>query len=252
MADQDFDAVAELRAAGCVFAEEEAALLIGAADSASELPALVARRASGEPLELVLGWAAFCGLRVRVVPGVFVPRRRTELLAQHAVSLVSPGCLAVELCCGAGAVAAVLEAAGARVYATDIDPAASECARSNIKGAVFTGDLYDSLPPAVRGTVRVLVANAPYVPVSEVGLLPAEARDYEPLAALSGGTDGLEVLRRVAAGAPEWLAPGGYLLSESSEGQAPALAAVFATAGLRAQIVHADGATIVIGQLGLP
>jgi release factor glutamine methyltransferase len=129
---------------------------------------------------------------------------------------------------------------------------ASECARSNIKGAVFTGDLYDPLPPALRGKVRVLVANAPYVPVGEVGLLPAEARDYEPLTALSGGTDGLQVLRRVAAGAPEWLAPGGCLLSESSEDQAPALAAAFAAAGLHARVVHADEATIVIGQLSLP
>jgi release factor glutamine methyltransferase len=243
---------ARLRAAGCVFAEDEAHLLIGTARTADELSAMVERRAAGLPLEQVLGWAEFGGLRIAVDPGVFVPRRRTEFLVQQAVVLARPGSI-VDLCCGAGAIGAALAAAvdQAEVHAVDIDPAAAACARRNVPGYVYQGDLYQPLPARLRGRVGILAANVPYVPTGEIGFLPPEARAHEPLAALDGGPDGLDVLRRVAAGAPGWLAPGGHLLIETSERQAPEAAAAFAASGLAVQVAtSADlDATVVIGTL---
>ncbi len=189
---------------------------------------MVDRRASGLPLEHVLGWAEFCGLRLAVDPGVFVPRRRTEFLARQAIAQARGTAVVVELCCGAGAVSAAVAAAldRAEVHAADIDPAAVRCARRNLAavgGQVYEGDLYAPLPAALRGRVDVLVANAPYVPTAEIRLQPPEARLHEPRVALDGGTDGLDVLRRVIAGAPPWLAPAGGVLVETSERQAPEL-----------------------------
>jgi release factor glutamine methyltransferase len=258
---------ARLRAAGCVFAEDEARLLIATARTPDELDAMVERRAAGLPLEQVLGWAEFCGLRIAVDPGVFVPRRRTEFLVRQAVRLVGvdsvppdpvgtlagPGVIVVDLCCGAGAIGAALGAAvdQAEVHAVDIDPAAVRCARRNVPGHVYQGDLYQPLPARLKGRVGILAANVPYVPTGEIGFLPPEARAYEPLAALDGGPDGLDVLRRVAAGAPEWLAPGGHLLIETSDRQARRAAAAFAASGLTTRTVtSADlNANVVIGTL---
>ncbi|AKG45539.1 Methylase of polypeptide chain release factor [Streptomyces xiamenensis] len=253
---QDGKIVERLRAAGCVFAEDEARLIMGAARGAAELSAMVDRRLAGLPLEQVVGWAAFSGLRIVVEPGVFVPRRRTEFLVRQAVTggAVAAGDVVVDLCCGSGAVGAAIAAAvpGVELHAADIDPAAVRCARRNVAaaaGRVYEGDLYAPLPPRLRGTVAVLAANVPYVPSREVGLLPAEARDHEPLVALDGGADGLDVLRRVAAGAGEWLAPGGRLLVETTERQAARAAMVFARHGLTARTAaDEDGnATVVIG-----
>src|SRR2546426_857815 len=103
--------VSRLRAAGCVFAEAEARLLMSAARTPDELDAMVDRRTGGLPLELVLGWAEFCGLRITVTSGVFVPRRRTEFLVRQAAALARPGEVIFDLCCGAGAIAAALAAA---------------------------------------------------------------------------------------------------------------------------------------------
>ena len=244
---------ARLRAAGCVFAEDEARLLMATARSADELSAMVERRASGLPLEQVLGWAEFYGLRIAVDPGVFVPRRRTEFLVQQAVWRARPGAIVVDLCCGAGAIGAALAAAvdRAEVHAVEIDPAAVRCAQRNVPGHVYQGDLYQPLPERLRGRVGILTANVPYVPTGEIGFLPPEARAHEPLVALDGGPDGLDVLRRVAAGAPGWLAPGGHLLIETSARQAPLAEAIFAAAGLTALAASsADlNATVVIGTL---
>jgi release factor glutamine methyltransferase len=244
---------ARLRAAGCVWAEDEADLLISAARSEAELAALVGRRAAGEPLEYVLGWAEFRGLRIAVDPSVFVPRRRTEFLAGQAVTLARPQAVVVDLCCGSGALAAALAAAvpGAAVHAADIDPAAVRCARRNLAaagGQVYQGDLFGPLPAGLRGRVDVLLANVPYVPTGEVGLLPPEARDHEARVALDGGPDGLEVLRRVVAEAPGWLAPGGRLLSEISERQVAAATAAVTAAGLTASVARSaeHGATVLL------
>jgi release factor glutamine methyltransferase len=245
--------VTRLRAAGCVFAEDEARLLVAAARTPAELAAMVDRRVAGLPLEQVVGWAEFCGLRIAVAPGVFVPRRRTEFLVRQAVALAPPAPVVVDLCCGSGAVGAALAAAldPAGLYAVDIDPVAVACARRNLaaRGQVYQGDLYEPLPAALRGRVGILAANVPYIPTEQIGLLPAEARVYEPRAALDGGRDGLDVLRRVAAGAPRWLAPGGHLLSETSEHQAPRAVEAFTGAGLIPQVARSGelNATVVIG-----
>ena len=246
--------VARLRAAGCVFAEDEAELLLSSASTPADLEAMVDRRAAGEPLEHVLGWADFCGLRVAVDAGVFRPRPRSEFLATQAVALTRPGSAVVDLCCGTGAVAVVVAAAveGVELYAADIDPVAVACARRNVGpagGQVYQGDLYNALPDSLRGRVDVLVANAPYVPTESIGFLPAEARLHEPQVALDGGPDGLDILRRVIAAAPAWLAPGGHLLVETSEAQADEAASAVSRTGLAAQVLRSDehGATVIIG-----
>ncbi|MEV3971511.1 putative protein N(5)-glutamine methyltransferase [Streptomyces sp. NPDC050698] len=246
--------VAALRAAGCVFAEDEAQVILTTARTPAEAAAMVERRAAGLPLELVVGWAEFRSLRIRVTPGVFVPRRRTEFLVEQALERAPDATVVVDLCCGSGAVGAALAAALGRVelHAADIDPAAVRCARGNIAaagGRVHQGDLFEALPAALRGRVGILAANVPYVPSDEIGLLPLEARDHEPLVALDGGTDGLDVLRRVAVGAPHWLAPGGCVLVETSRHQAPAAVDAFARNGLTTHLAVSDEwyAHVVIG-----
>jgi release factor glutamine methyltransferase len=263
------DVVRRLRAAGCVFAEDEARLVITEARSPAQLAEMIELRIAGRPLELVLGWAEFAGLRIVVEPGVFVPRRRTELLVQEAVALVRATArdrarrvVVVDLCCGSGAVGVALatELAGDRhgnpaqveLHAADVDPAAVRCARRNVAtvgGHVYEGDLDDPLPATLLGAVDVLVANAPYVPTDAIRLMPPEARDHEPRVALDGGTDGLDVQRRVIAVAPRWLAPGGHLLIETSRRQAPLTAAAIGAIGLVARVVTSDDldATVVVG-----
>jgi release factor glutamine methyltransferase len=284
-----------------VFAEDEAQLLISAARGPDELAAMVGRRAAGLPVEQVIGWAEFCGLRIATDPGVFVPRRRTEFLVREAAALAGQAIgsaargsspaqdsspaqgssparggpparsgppardgsptlaggrapVIVDLCCGSGAIGVALAAAlaGAELHAADVDPAAVACARRNVipaGGQVYEGDLYEPLPAALRGRVDVLAANVPYVPTAEIGLLPAEAREHEARVALDGGADGLGVLRRVAAGAPLWLAPGGCLLTETTERQATHAARAFASAGLIPRVTRSADldATVVIG-----
>lgn len=246
--------VTKLRAAGCVFAEEEARLLISAARTPAELAAMVDRRAAGFPLEHVIGWAEFCGLRIAVDPGIFVPRRRTEFLVRQAAALALPGAVVVDLCCGSGALGAALAASLERIelYAADIDPAAVHCARRNVTaagGRVYEGDLFEPLPSTLLGRVDVLVANVPYVPTEAIGLLPPEARIHEARVALDGGADGLDIQRRVAAAAPLWLAPGGRLLVETSERQEPQTVEIFARNGLSPKVASSDelDATVVIG-----
>jgi release factor glutamine methyltransferase len=270
--------VARLRAAGCVFAADEARLLISAARTPADLAAMVDRRVVGLPLEHVLGWTEFCGLRIAVDPGVFVPRRRTEFLVRQAAALArqaaalarqdaalarpesgpgqapaGPRAVVVDLCCGSGAVGAALVAALDQVelHAVDIDPAAVRCARSNIAavgGQVYEGDLYGPLPATLRGRVDILVANAPYVPTEAIRMLPREARMHEPRVALDGGADGLDVLRRVTGAAPLWLAPGGCLLVETSERQAAQIVETVALGGLIPRVAGSDElkATVVI------
>jgi len=243
--------VAALRAAGCVFAEDEAELILATARTPEDLAALVDRRVAGLPLELVVGWAEFRGLRIAVEPGVFVPRRRTEFLVEQALAQVPDASVVVDLCCGSGALGAALASAlgPVELHAADVDPAAVRCARRNVDGHVHQGDLFTALPDDLRGRIDILAANVPYVPTDEVGLLPAEARDHEPLTALDGGTDGLDILRRVAAGAPGWLAPGGCVLVETSERQAAAALAAFAESGLTSRLAVSEDqyATVVVG-----
>ena len=243
-----------LRAAGCVFAEDEADLLIAAARTPTELDEMVERRVTGLPLEQVLGWAEFCGIRVAVDPGVFVPRQRTEFLLRQAASFALSGAVVVDMCCGSGALGVALAASvdGTELHASDIDPAAVRCARRNvgpIGGDVYEGNLFDALPASLRGRVDILMANTPYVPTEEIEMLPREARLHEPRMALDGGPDGLDVVRRVASAAPDWLAPGGHLLIETSRHQAQLAAAVFEAGGLVPRVNTSEelDATVVIG-----
>jgi release factor glutamine methyltransferase len=279
--------VARLRGAGCVFAEDEARLLVAQARNPAELAHLVAHRVAGLPLEQVLGWAEFRGLRIVLAPGVFVPRRRTEflveqalaeqalaeqalaerVLAEAALAADRRGPLVLDLCCGSGAVGlAVATELAARsvateraiepveLHAADVDPAAVECARRNLAGVggrVHLGDLYEALPDELAGRVDLLVTVTPYVPSQAIALMPPEARDHEPRRALDGGADGLDVLRRVIDSAPRWLAPGGSLLAETGRPQAAAAAATLAGRGLTARVATEEGAgaTVVIGTL---
>jgi release factor glutamine methyltransferase len=232
-----------LRAAGCVYAEAEAELILSAAGSSDAVEVMVGRRAAGEPLEVVVGWAEFRGLRVEVDRGVFVPRRRTEFLARLAAEQAEPGSVVLDMCCGTGAIAAAVAAslapARCELWAADVDPAAVACARRNLAdygATVVHADLFAGLPHALRGRIDVLVANVPYVPSGAVAWLPTEARDHEPRAALDGGPDGLDVLRRVVADAGAWLSPRGWLASEVSAEQARAAVAAIEAAGLRADV----------------
>jgi release factor glutamine methyltransferase len=199
--------VERLRAAGSVFAEDEARLL-------GDDEALIARRVAGERLEYVLGWAEFAGLRIEVDPGVFIPRPQTEALAEHAASLQPR--IALDLFAGSGAIACVVKARNpaARVIATELDPVALACARRNGERfgvEVVAADVDKGVPVELEGRVDVLTANVPYVPSGELAFVP---HDGEPDAALDGGSDGLDLVRRVARIAPRWLRPGGALLIE--------------------------------------
>ena len=253
----DESVVRRLRAAGCVFAEDEARLLAEAAGTPAELARMVERRIAGLPLEQILGWVEFCGLRLQLDPGVFVPRRRTEFLVRCAVPLVPPGGVVVDLCCGCGALGTALgtRLPGIEVHAADVDPSAVACAQRNLAavgGRTYRGDLFEPLPVTLRGRVDVLVANVPYVPTGAIALMPPEARDHEPRAALDGGDDGLDVARRVVAAAPGWLAPGGSLLFEISESQAEPAAQLLRAAGFAPRIESDDevGATVAVGTRG--
>jgi release factor glutamine methyltransferase len=235
------EAIRRLRAAGCVFAEDEAAVLGEAADDARHLAELVGRRAQGEPLEQVVGYADFCGVRVRLRPAVFVPRVRSELLVRTAAAEQGGG-VVVDLCCGSGALGLALRhrRPDITLLAADHDPTAVACALDNLGGGVFQGDLFDALPAELRGRIDILLANVPYVATRHIPLLPAEAREHEPHEALDGGDDGLDVFRAVLAGAPQWLSPGGLMLSEISEAQTEAAIAAVRAAGLQPGIAEDD------------
>jgi release factor glutamine methyltransferase len=253
------DIVSRLRSAGCVFAEDEAALLIGAAPTAADLEWMVRDRVSGRPIEQVVGWAEFCGLRIEVDNGVFVPRRRTEFLVEIAAGLCQPATIVIDMCCGSGAVGVALVAfvGDIELHASDVDAAAVHCARRNVAtvgGTVYAGDLFDPLPGRLRGNAGLVLVNAPYVPSDAIALLPHEARDHEPRVTLDGGPDGLDVHRRIANVAPQWLEPGGSLLIEVSDEQATASAALFEHGGLVTRVESSDDleATVVIGVRPFP
>lgn len=250
--------VLRLRASGSVFAEQEAALLLAESGDGSRLEAMVARRIAGEPIEQIVGWAEFDGIRFVVEPGVFVPRHRSEFLVRQAVSFGHRDAVVLDLCCGVGALGAATRArlGGAELHAADVDAAAVRCARLNVQpGRVYQGDLYDPLPDSLRGRVDLLLANAPYVPTRDLALLPHEAREHENVVALDGGADGLELHRRIIEGAPAWLAPGGRLLIEVSVEQTAAAASLMQDAGLWVQTMtdedDGDVTTVLIGRLPL-
>jgi release factor glutamine methyltransferase len=243
--------VARLRAAGCVFAEDEAALLQEAAADAAELEALVQQRIAGQPLEHVLGWVDFAGLRLRLGAGVFVPRPRSEFLVRVAADAVTPGGVLVDLCSGCGAIGlAVAARVEAEVHLAELDPVVAGWARINAAGVatVHEGDLFGALPGDLRGRIDVITVVAPYVPTNEIALMPHEARDFEPPLALDGGDDGLKVVRRIVSDSTDWLRLGGQVMVEVARHQAESTARACRNAGLAARVEIADeGETVVVG-----
>ena len=246
--------VGRLRAAGCVFAEDEAAVLRRTTDDPARLEELLRRREAGEPLEHVVGWVGFGGLRLSVGPGVFVPRQRSLLLAGAAAALARTQAapVVVEAFAGVAPIAAAVADAvpGAQVHACDVDPRALAHARCNLPpgAGVHEGALLDGLPAALRGRVTLLVAVPPYVPEAAAALLPREAAEHEPAAALFGGGDGLDRVRDLLDLAGRWLAPGGALLVELHAAQHPAAAARAEAAGHSVRRWDGeDGQTAVLG-----
>ena len=205
---------------------EADALLEASSEGVGPIEDLVARRLRGEPLAWITGWVRFCGLRVRVDRGVFVPRPHTEALARRAVELLPAAGIAVDLCTGSGAVGAVLGSARPRasVVATDLDPVAVACAQRNGVHALV-GDLDGPLPPSLRG----------------LHLLPSDVVANEPRLALDGGHRGTTVLVRAAEAAARWLRPGGTVLLELGGDQAGEVGTKLAVLGLSEIRVHQDG-----------
>lgn len=245
---------ARLRAAGCVFAEDEARLIVASSWAPDDLEQLVVRRVAGEPLEYILGWVQFCGLQIGLDPGVFIPRQRSEFLVRQAATLTGSAAVVLDVCCGSGAIGLALTTMVGKceLHAADIEPAAVRCARRNltpVAGRVYRGDLFQAMPTRLRGQVDVLVANVPYVPTDAIASMPVEARDYEPVITHDGGPDGLDVLRRMLATAPRWLAPHGHLLIEIYHEQTAQTRKAFTDARLAVRFAHSrqHQATVAIG-----
>jgi release factor glutamine methyltransferase len=216
---------AVLSAGGFVAAEEEALeLLAAAAGDVDLLHGLLQRRLTGEPLAWVTGTITFCGLDIRVDPGVYVPRWQSEPLARRAVARLPPAGTAIDLCTGTGAIAAVLAAhrPGAHVVGCDLDQRAVACAAANGVEA-YHGDLFDPLPPSLVGSADVVVGVVPYVPTAALAFLPHDTLTFESSLSYDGGAEGTAVLRRVMSDSLRFLRPGGALLLELGGEQAEAL-----------------------------
>jgi release factor glutamine methyltransferase len=198
----------------------------------------VADRASGRPLEQVVGWARFGHVRVALAPGVFVPRRRAEAILAPAVALKPDARIVVDLGCGAGALAASLAVMlpGAGVHGVDIDEAALACARRTGGFQVHHGSWWSGLPDSLKGRVDLAVAYLPHVPSERLSDIHRDFRDNEPALSVDGGPDGLDPLRAVLADADQWLAPDGLFVTLLSPQQA-------GTAGL--EILLADEDAVV-------
>jgi release factor glutamine methyltransferase len=220
-----------------VAADAEAAELLEVARDAHELRSLLRRRVKGEPLAWITGQVRFCDVDVAVHRDVYVPRWQTEVVARSAVGALPERGVAVDLCCGTGAVAAVLqsERPEASVFASDIDARAVACARINGVDA-RRGDLFAPLPEAVCGLVDVVVAVTPYVPTDELIYL---ARSAEPLRAVDGGVDGLALVRRIAREAPAWLRGHGAVILEIGAPQVGPAESLLAACGFgRAEVLY--------------
>ena len=197
---------------------------------------LIARRATGEPVQLITGQAVFRGLEIVARPGVFVPRDSTEYLAEQAIRRLRgrrrP--VAVDLATGGGTVALAIanEVRGVRVFGTDISLTAVRVARQNaerlhLRATFFKGDLFGGLPAELEGRVDVLTLHPPYVARDELRELPEEIRRFEPVHTLSDRSlDGLGLVGRAASEGPRWLKSGGWLLIEVSPDRSRSVASV--------------------------
>lgn len=203
--------------------------MVAAAPDEPTLEAWVGRREQGEPLAWITRTVRFCGQPLHVAPGVYVPRPHTEELARRAATLLPDHGRAVDLCTGAGAVAAHLMAQvpTAMVVGVDVDVHAAVCARRNGVPTVVA-DLAEALHR--RDGFDLVTAVAPYVPTGELRMLPADVQRYEPRRALDGGADGLDLVRRVIAAARDLLGASGWLLIEVGGDQDEMLAPILAAA----------------------
>ena len=201
---------------------------------------LVRRRLAGEPLQYVLGTAAFRRLELKVGPGVFIPRPETELVAERAMARLLQDGVLVDLCTGSGAIALSVadERPDAHVVASELSPAAAQWATSNrdslgLRVDVYQGDLFEPLPAGLAGRVDVVVSNPPYVDPDERASLPRDVVDHEPPEALFAPGEGTSVIVRVAADASAWLRPDGWLVLEIGETQGDAVRAIFDAVGFQ-------------------
>lgn len=204
--------------------------------------ALVARRATREPLQHLTGVAAFRHVELQVGPGVFVPRPETELLAGWAVEQVVevPEPVVVDLCTGSGAIARAIadEVPHARVHAVELDAGAYEWAVRNLAGTgvdLRRGDFATAFEDLV-GLVDVVVCNPPYIPLEAWESVAPEARDHDPHLALFSGDDGLDAMRTLEARAARLLRPGGVVGAEHADVQGESAPAVLATTGRWAEV----------------
>jgi release factor glutamine methyltransferase len=222
-----------------------------AAPTALAVAAAVRRRARGEPLQHILGWEAFRGLRLRVGREVLVPRPETEILVEAALALLPPagpgGVDVVDVGTGSGNIACAIaaERPDARVVAIDVSPAAIAVARENVtclglarRVAVARGDLLTGVRAA---SMDLVVSNPPYLAAPTLKTLPREVRDHDPRVALDGGADGLAVITRLVDDARRVLRPGGALIMETGGGDHTRAVALRMTgAGYREVDVRAD------------
>ena len=259
-------AAARLGAAGLATDRQDAELLLARALGISRLAlqvepgrpvpptarqafeALLDRRLGHEPLQYLLGEAELGGLTLAVGPGVFIPRPETEVLVRCALADAAPR-RAVDLCTGSGAVACALarRRPGLRIWGVEREAAALGWAETNVRRlgladrvTLLAGDLWAPLAGLPRDW-DLVVANPPYLARAVVAALPAEIRAFEPRTALDGGPDGLDIVRRIVLGAPDYLRPGGRLLVEIGADQgAPVQGLVAATGRYAPAVVHVD------------
>lgn len=211
------------------------------ARAASCFRALLDRRAAHEPVQHILGFEEFRGLKIAVTPDVLIPRAETEGLVERALELLadSPGALVADIGTGSGAIACALAASRAdlEVLAVDQSLGALAVASDNVRALglasrvrLLAGDLLRPLA-SLAGSLDMVVANPPYCPTGVIPTLPAEVERFEPRLALDGGPDGMRVLRRIITDAPRFLRPGAWLLMEIGEEQAGPLASLMAAEG---------------------
>ena len=204
---------------------------------------MIVRRATGEPIPLIKGYAEFRGLELLAEPGVFVPRDSSEFLAEQAVRRLRrrKAPVAVDLATGGGTIALAVanEVPKAAVYGTDLADDAVKLARRNAKRlglrAHFRqGDLFGALPKKLRGTVDVITLHPPYVANGELDELPDEIRNWEPAHTLTDRSDdGLGLIRRTVDEAPAWLRARGWLLMEVDPDRAKDVMPIYRRGGFR-------------------